>query len=113
MFRVYFTLFRNILKNPIEAKKEIFKKDRTKSKKLQMRERKKALQKLKAIEANGDIDEEENKIVELILKGINILMARSKEDLRVGSAQQTELKTLLEAEMDTLFKLTHHKVFRI
>mmetsp|Transcript_5700 Transcript_5700/g.9039 ORF Transcript_5700/g.9039 Transcript_5700/m.9039 type:complete len:243 (+) Transcript_5700:1082-1810(+) len=75
--------------------------------------RSKSLKELKKVQENGDIDESSNKIVELILKGINILMTKSKQDLMVGSPHGAELNQLLEAEMNTLFKLTHHNVFRI
>lgn len=62
---------------------------------------------------NGDIDEEENKIVEQILKGVNVLMNKSKSDIRMNNHHGQELKKLLDDEMNTLFKLTHHNVFRI
>ena len=58
---------------------------------------------MKKIKENGDIDEEENKIIEAILKGINILIINSSP----------EIKNMLEEEINTLFKLTHHTVFRI
>jgi hypothetical protein len=65
------------------------------------------------LKQNGDIDEEENKIVEQILKGVNVLMNKSKSDIRMNNHHGQELKTLLDDEMNTLFKLTHHNVFRI
>ena len=40
-------------------------------------------------------------------------MQKSKGDLRMGSNSGQELKKLLDEEMATLFKLTHHNVFRI
>lgn len=40
-------------------------------------------------------------------------MQKSKSDLRMASHQGQELKKLLDDEMSTLFKLTHHNVFRI
>ena len=78
-----------------------------------MQERKIALKKLKQTKQNGDIDEEENKIVEQILKGVNLLMTKSKTDLRMNTRLGSELRKLLEVETDTLFRLTHHNVFRI
>lgn len=39
-------------------------------------------------------------------------MLKSKQDLTIGG-NQNELRTLLESEMNALFKLTHHNVFRI
>ena len=41
------------------------------------------MKKLKQIKNNGDIDSEENKIVELLLKGINVILIYSKTDLRL------------------------------
>jgi len=106
-------MFKNILSNPVERKEFIHVKDRTKSKKQQIHEKKKDAQKIKKIKQNGDIDEEENKIVEQILKGVNVLMNKSKSDIRMNNHHGAELKKLLDDEMNTLFKLTHHNVFRI
>jgi len=100
------------MQNPEELKEVVFKKDRTKSKKDQQKAKGKALKKIGQIKKNGDIDDQDNREVEMILKGINILMQQSKQDLTMGG-EKNELKLLLEAEMDTLFKLTHHNVFRI
>lgn len=44
-----------------------------------------AIKKMKQTQANGNIDQEENSIVELILKGVNTLMLYSKQDLRLNS----------------------------
>ena len=68
---------------------------------------------MKQTQANGNIDQEENNVVELILKGVNTLMLYSKQDLRLNSPAGQQLRTLLEKEMDNLFRLTHHNVFRI
>ena len=106
-------MFKTILQNPTERKELVFKKDRTKSKKVQQQEKIAAAKKIKQIKANGYIDEEDNKLVEVILKGVNILMQKSKADLRMASSQGQELRKLLDDEMATLFKLTHHNVFRI
>jgi hypothetical protein len=40
-------------------------------------------------------------------------MQKSKLDLKSKSHKGSELKNLLDQEMNTLFKLTHHNVFRI
>ena len=77
-----------------------------------MQEKAKELKRIKQLKANGDIDQAENKIVEQILKGVNVLMVHSKADLALGG-KESELKRLLEEEMNMLFKLTHHNVFRI
>ena len=55
----------------------------------------------------GEVDEEDNKVIELVLKGINIVMIKS------SSRMDAQLKSLLEKQTNLLFKLTHHKVFRI
>ena len=64
LFRIYFYMFKNILQNPAERQDLVFVKDRTKSKKQQIAEKKKASQKMRQIKQNGDIDQDENKIVE-------------------------------------------------
>ena len=51
--------------------------------------------------------------MEQILKGVNVLMNKSKSDIRMNNHHGQELKKLLDDEMNTLFKLTHHNVFRI
>ena len=56
---------------------------------------------------SGEVDEEDNKVIELVLKGINIVMVKS------NTRMDEELKSLLEKQTNLLFKLTHHKVFRI
>lgn len=40
-------------------------------------------------------------------------MNKSKSDIRMNNHHGQELKKLLDDEMNTLFKLTHHNVFRI
>lgn len=47
LFRIYFSIFKTVIKNPQEVKEEIFKKDRTKSKKEQIKAKIKAMKKLK------------------------------------------------------------------
>lgn len=95
LFKIFFELFREVMKNPEELKTVVFKKDRTKSKKDQIAIKKKAMKKIKQIKENGDIDEQDNKIVELILKGVNILMLQSKQDLTIGG-KDNELRHILE-----------------
>ena len=55
----------------------------------------------------GQVDEEDNKVIELVLKGINVVLLKS------SSSIDDDLKELLEKQTNLLFKLTHHKVFRI
>jgi len=55
----------------------------------------------------GNVDEEDNKVIELVLKGINVVLIKSSAKL------DSQLKNLLETQTNLLFKLTHHKVFRI
>ena len=52
-----------------------------------------------------DVDEEDNKVVELVLKGINNMLTKHKSD--------SEITKIIDAQTDMLFKLSHHKVFRI
>lgn len=47
LFKVYFAMFKSMLKNPKEVKAELFKKDRTKSKKQQIKEKMQAIKKMK------------------------------------------------------------------
>ena len=75
------------------------KKDRTQSKAVRMKEKAKALKKLKVIKENGDISEEDNKMVEYLLKGINVVLLNSKADLRMAGDTGNELKACLESEM--------------
>ena len=80
---------------------EKVKKDRTISKK----ERKK--QEKLAYKKKGEIDDEDNKVIELVLKGVNIILLKS------GHQVDADLRKVLEEQTNLLFKLTHHKVFRI
>jgi hypothetical protein len=77
------------------------KKDRSMSKKDRMKLKHKLRQR-KAC----DVDEEDNKVIELVLKGINILLLKSSGD-------SSELQAIITQQTDLLFKLSHHKVFRI
>ena len=47
LFRAYFHMFKTILQNPSERKELVFKKDRTKSKKVQQQEKIAAAKKIK------------------------------------------------------------------
>lgn len=53
------------------------------------------------------MDEEDNKVIELVLKGVNIIMQRSSH------SADSDLGKVIDRQLDILFKLTHHKVFRI
>lgn len=57
LFKVYFHLFKDVMKNPEDLKKVVFKKDRSKSKKDQQKVKSKAMNKIKQIKKNGDIDD--------------------------------------------------------
>jgi len=76
------------------------KKDRSISKKDRMKQIKK-LKKRKG----SELDEEDNKVIELVLKGINIIMIKTSDT--------KELQKILADQTDILFKLSHHKVLRI
>ena len=84
----------------MEAEQKKLKKDRTMGKK----ERIKALRKLSS-QSRETLNEEDNKVVELVLKGINLVMTKT-EDIKA-------IHKILEEQIDILFKLTHHKVLRI
>lgn len=57
-----------------------------------MKEKKKAVKKCAQIKANGDIDEEDNKMIEMLLKGINMVLINSKADMRMGGTTGDSLK---------------------
>lgn len=60
-----------------------------------------------AASKSGDIDEEDNKVIELVLKGVNIILIKSAKEV------DSDLNRVLDQQIDILFRLTHHKVFRI
>ena len=47
-------------------------------------------------------------MIELVLKGVNIIMQKSS-----ASTVDDDLKKVIDMQIDILFRLTHHKVFRI
>jgi len=99
---IYFNLFNKLLgqdpKTNADRIKEL-KSNRNISKKKKMKM-------IAKIEKGGDVDEEDNKVIELVLKGVNIIMQR-------GSSGDTDLAKVIDKQVDILFRLTHHKVFRI
>ena len=101
---IYFNLFNQLLhqepkdKQPEEPKK----KDRSISKAQRLKMEREAKKNKK-----GEVDEEDNKVIELVLKGINTVLLKSSSQL------DSQLKQLLENQTNLLFKLTHHKVFKI
>lgn len=104
ILRTYFNLFNELLhQDPVaqNANAEPKKKDRSISKKERIKKEKEARKK------RGEVDEEDNKAVELVLKGVNIVIQKSP------SKMDQDLKVLLEKQTNLLFKLTHHGVFRI
>ena len=62
---------------------------------------------LDAASKSGDIDEEDNKVIELVLKGVNIIL------MKTANTVDSDLNRVLDQQIDILFRLTHHKVFRI
>lgn len=96
LFRIYFSMFQKIIKSEPQQPVK-FKKDRTKSK-----------DKQKKSKPNDDLEQQDNKIAELVLKGVNTLMVKCS-----NFTSNAELKKLIEEETNVLFKLTHHEVFRI
>ena len=102
---IYFNLFNQLLHQDPNGKTPtvVIKKDRKVSKQERMKQEKIARKKNKL----GQVDEEDNKVIELVLKGINVVMAKS------SSQMDDQLKSLIEKQTNLLFRLTHHKVFRI
>jgi hypothetical protein len=47
-------------------------------------------------------------VIELVLKGVNIIMQKS-----TSNVVDDDLRKVIDLQIDILFKLTHHKVFRI
>lgn len=76
LLRIYFSLFRKVLKNDEESKAEIIvKKDRSKSK----QQNKQAAKIKKANFKPDELDQEDNKVAELVLKGVNILVTKCSQ----------------------------------
>ncbi len=114
LLRIYFSLFRKVLKNDEESKAElVVKKDRTKSK----QQNKQASKVKKANFKPDELDQEDNKVAELVLKGVNILVTKCSQQLfgnmSSGSDSSKEIARLIEEETNSLFRLSHHEVFRI
>ena len=82
------------------------KKDRSVSKKDRLKALKK--KKMTPIAQKGDVNEEDNRAIELVLKGVNVLLVKSGL-----SANPHELTAMLGDDINILFKLSHHTVFRI
>lgn len=75
LLQIYFGLFNKVLHTTEPSPMEAPKKDRSMSKKDRMKLKHKLRQR-KAC----DVDEEDNKVIELVLKGINILLLKSSGD---------------------------------
>ena len=81
------------------------KKDRTKSKEQRIKDQKLA-------EKSGKLDQSNNRVAEIVLKGVNVLMVKC-QDLDLMSSSNSELRRLIEEETNILFQLTHHESFKI
>ena len=102
LLAIYFNLFNKLLHQDPQAEQAVkAKKDRNVSKKERKRQEKLARAK------KGEVDDEDNKVIELVLKGVNIILLKS------GSRVDADLRKVLTEQTNLLFKLTHHKVFRI
>ena len=131
LLRTYFSLFRKILGEEVKnasttedgqkeedappAKGPPVKKDRSKSKHENIKAAKEAAKK-KAAQAGGELEQEDNKIAELVLKGVNILVTKCSAQLfgqYTNDASGVEMRRLIEEETNSLFRLSHHEVFRI
>lgn len=60
------------------------------------------------VEKAGDVDEEDNKVIELVLRGVNIILQKNSSNVI-----DDDLRKVIDMQIDILFRLTHHKVFRI
>lgn len=61
-----------------------------------------------ASQQKGDVNEEDARVLELVLKGVNVLLVKA------GMASNaSELCKVLGNDIDILFKLSHHHTFRI
>ena len=56
----------------------------------------------------GEVDQEDNKVLDLVLKGVYTVMLKS-QSMEIDH----DVKKMIEAQINILFKLTHHKVFKI
>lgn len=56
----------------------------------------------------GEVDQEDNKVLDLVLKGVYTVMLKS-QSMKIDH----DVKKMIEAQINILFKLTHHKVFKI
>ena len=87
---IYFNLFNQLLHQDPSGKKpeepEPVKKDRSISKQQRIKNEKDARKKNKF----GAVDEEDNKVIELVLKGINVVMIKS------STKMDAQLKELIE-----------------
>lgn len=113
LLRIYFSLFKKILNtdfNGEEVPEVHVKKDRTKSKRENQNSAKKPVHQTK------DLDQEDNKVAELVLKGVNILMSKCSDQLfdsMGGESSSAEMRRLIEEETMSIFRLAHSEVFRI
>ena len=101
---IYFNLFNKLLgqdpKTNADKVKEI-----KQNRKISKSQKQKLIKKA---EKTGEVDEEDNKVIELVLKGVNIIMQKSSSNV-----VDDDLRKVIDLQIDILFKLTHHKVFRI
>ena len=58
------------------------------------------------------LEENDNKVAEIVLKGVNVLMTKCEGfDDMIRTNQ--DLRSLIEEETNVLFQLTHHTAFKI
>jgi len=103
LLKTYFTLFNKLLHMEPAVKSKVEEpkiKDRKISKNDRIKAEKAARRKV------GSVDEEDNKVIELVLKGVNVIMQKCNQN-------NDDLKEILEEQTNLLFRLSHHKVFKI
>ena len=60
----------------------------------------------KKVKVETQIDQSDNKLAELVLKGVNLLLSKCPYKM-------PEVSRLIEEETHVLFTLTHHEAFKI
>lgn len=100
---IYFNLFNKLLGQDPKTNADRIRELKS-NRKLSKKQKGKLIAKIE--KGAGDVDEEDNKVIELVLKGVNLMMQKA-------SLVNSDLSAVIDKQLDILFRLTHHKVFRI
>ena len=52
-------------------------------------------------------------MLDLLLKGVNVLLKKAKMTESIKQANNKELQNLIDSETNVLFKFAHHNVIKI